>query len=786
MEPIYDPMTNSAYQSMLKQAPGYGDPALVKEWMALYYALIEEIDIKVGEILNVLDSDENVSNNTLVIFTSDHGEMLGAHAKRDKNNFYEEASRVPLLMRYPAMIPSETIVEEMVGHIDLFATILDYVGASKADSSDGKSLRPFIEGLEYNKDYDEDVVFGEWDFRKPLQKDSPSLDRVIDDRPCFLVRKGKDKLMMQKLASSSKLDMLFDLDADPFEMNNLLGANSETASDSVIQKAEHLRCLLIDWMTRLNGQKGYFSDPAANYGQGEGDITEVRQRQKWGQIGFWISDNVLYFGKPSRDPDGSFIRHEHIHMGTRKAEVVNIVSVAITGMDATLFSVDNTTMQLIQNHCQSIKVTFLGPSNFTEQTQLEAFLEIQVAGPMPSLVSVRLAVNNFVGPPTVYPSSLPSGAPSMLPSSTASASPSQFPTNLPSSLPSEVSLSPAETLSKLSVTWKALDYSSAFELTPDSYGGCNNGGDGVDSQPTSDEICKLRDLSPCNIGWWDSGEYLLYSFPPFQFLPASSYSVRVRAAAFSVGKDIAVSLIDRKSGSEIGSKSFLVPAFGYQEFTDLIWKGVALENKAYDLKILSNSGKINFCSVAILPSLEKEEEPGSEEPDTIPSGLMVPGIYNAMMYEDDFYELSAERFGNCPAVKPSSPVDAKLLTDAVCKEAIAESETYCNIGWTEPGEYVWYNLQKEAEQLVVSVSVRIAAKRKKRFRVELHHQSHAENDAPTMLLYSNDMETPGSGSWDFYDTLLVWQDIFVGGVELLRLKVTFLDGQTNLCAISVA
>jgi hypothetical protein len=92
--------------------------------------------------------------------------------------------------------------------------------------------------------------------------------------------------MMQKLAASQQLDMMFDLDADPYELSNLVGLNGITASNSTIIQAEHMRCLLLNWMTRLDGSVGYYSDPAANYGQGNGDISEIRDRQSWNAIGF--------------------------------------------------------------------------------------------------------------------------------------------------------------------------------------------------------------------------------------------------------------------------------------------------------------------------------------------------------------------------------------------------------------------------------------------------------------------------------------------------------------------
>jgi arylsulfatase A-like enzyme len=64
----------------------YQDPEKIQEWTALYYALIQEIDDEVGALMETLGDE---ASNTLVIFTSDHGEMLGAHGKREKNDFYE-------------------------------------------------------------------------------------------------------------------------------------------------------------------------------------------------------------------------------------------------------------------------------------------------------------------------------------------------------------------------------------------------------------------------------------------------------------------------------------------------------------------------------------------------------------------------------------------------------------------------------------------------------------------------------------------------------------------------
>jgi arylsulfatase A-like enzyme len=70
----------------------------------------------------------DITDNTLVVFASDHGEMLGAHCLRGKNKFFEESTRVPLFLKLPGVIPAGSIVDEPVSLIDVFSTILDYAG----------------------------------------------------------------------------------------------------------------------------------------------------------------------------------------------------------------------------------------------------------------------------------------------------------------------------------------------------------------------------------------------------------------------------------------------------------------------------------------------------------------------------------------------------------------------------------------------------------------------------------------------------------------------------------
>ena len=234
---IADNMANSPYIGFNGRlnSPEYADPAKIKYMIANYYALVTEIDHWVGEILNTLD-ELGLAENTVVIFTSDHGEMLGSHGMREKNVFYEESARVPLIIRYPKEIYSGIEVDQQVTNLDLFSTILDYTGVSKQIKSDGKSLRDCIEGKLDNRP---DYIVTEWNFRGD----------VISN---FMVLHAGWKLMVPYSKESKVINAMYDLNSDPHEMNNLLGSNPESSTYKA--KAEELRGYLLEWLQKTNSK----------------------------------------------------------------------------------------------------------------------------------------------------------------------------------------------------------------------------------------------------------------------------------------------------------------------------------------------------------------------------------------------------------------------------------------------------------------------------------------------------------------------------------------------------
>ena len=115
-----------------------------RQYVSIYYRLVESSDLLIGRILDALNRN-GLASNTIVVFTSDHGEMLGAHGLVSKQKLYEESVAVPLIIAAPGTEPGVDR-QHLVGGIDLMPTFLDYAGIAPPDSLEGRSLRPLVEG----------------------------------------------------------------------------------------------------------------------------------------------------------------------------------------------------------------------------------------------------------------------------------------------------------------------------------------------------------------------------------------------------------------------------------------------------------------------------------------------------------------------------------------------------------------------------------------------------------------------------------------------------------------
>ena len=113
--------------------------------IASYYTSASFMDKNVGIVLDALE-ENHLGNRTLVIFSSDHGYMLGQRGRFEKHCCYEPAIRVPLLLRFPDGTGAGTSRSELVSLIDIVPTLLDFCGIAKPSNLPGASLLPLIAG----------------------------------------------------------------------------------------------------------------------------------------------------------------------------------------------------------------------------------------------------------------------------------------------------------------------------------------------------------------------------------------------------------------------------------------------------------------------------------------------------------------------------------------------------------------------------------------------------------------------------------------------------------------
>jgi choline-sulfatase len=174
---------------------------------AAYYGLTQFCDDKIGEILAAIDAN-NLSDNTIVVYTSDHGESLGEHGLWYKCSFYDPSTKVPLIIRWPGIVKPGSRHTQVTSLVDLVQTILD-IGNANATGTDGTSLVPLLQG---NVEDTDGEAFSEYYAHGTAT-------------PGRMLRQGQYKLNYY-LDDPAEL---FDLETDPYEMIDLSFRPEHTA-----------------------------------------------------------------------------------------------------------------------------------------------------------------------------------------------------------------------------------------------------------------------------------------------------------------------------------------------------------------------------------------------------------------------------------------------------------------------------------------------------------------------------------------------------------------------------
>jgi len=191
------------------------DHAIYRKYIAYYYALVSEVDYHIGRILSAL-KNLGLAENTIVIYSSDHGDFVGGHGMVEKcavgHNVYEDTLRVPLLFHWPGEFVRGCTYDGLVELTDIYPTLLEVTGIKRpAGGYDlpGRSLTPVLTGGSLSR---KPYVFSENWSQVTIIGERYKLGRWITPAP--------------KYASwdwgKTHPGMLFDRESDPLEVNNLI------------------------------------------------------------------------------------------------------------------------------------------------------------------------------------------------------------------------------------------------------------------------------------------------------------------------------------------------------------------------------------------------------------------------------------------------------------------------------------------------------------------------------------------------------------------------------------
>lgn len=180
-----------------------------------YFETLLAVDEGVGRLLAVLE-ELGVADDTMVVYTSDNGFLMGAHRLGDKRLAYEESMRIPLLVRYPRAAPAGARPEPMALNIDLAPTLLDYAGSELPATMQGRSLRPLLEGAAPTG-WRDHFLYAYY------------RERWLESLPTTLaVRTARWKYIVYPEAEGAN-EELYDLRRDPVEMRNLAADEGHAA-----------------------------------------------------------------------------------------------------------------------------------------------------------------------------------------------------------------------------------------------------------------------------------------------------------------------------------------------------------------------------------------------------------------------------------------------------------------------------------------------------------------------------------------------------------------------------
>ena len=206
---------------------------LARERLQGYYGHISALDSELGRLLDKLD-ETGQATNTMVVYTSDHGTMMGSHGYGGKRVPFDEACKVPFLLRYPGVVPANRTTDVLLGAIDLFPSLCGLAGVPVPQHCEGVNLSEAMRG--------NPMRAPESAFLMHIQNTRAG-GGAGENAPLF--RGVRTERFTYAVADTGRW-CLYDNKEDPFQMRNLIDdpAYARTASE--------LNRLVFDWLARAH------------------------------------------------------------------------------------------------------------------------------------------------------------------------------------------------------------------------------------------------------------------------------------------------------------------------------------------------------------------------------------------------------------------------------------------------------------------------------------------------------------------------------------------------------
>ena len=252
-----------AHELSKKYSSAPEDPKKLARLKASYFGLMTEVDDNLGRLFDYLKAND-LWDNTLIVFTSDHGEQIGDHHLLGKMGYFDQSYHVPLIVRNPDSDADQTRGTQLTGfteNIDVMPTMLDWLGIKQPTQCDGASLLPVLKQGDFPNNW-RDAAHWEFDFRSVVNGEEMEQKLGLTFNQCSLnvIRDHHFKYVH----FTNLPPLFFDLTKDPEELHNQAQNPEYTAL--VLQYAQKM----ISW--RMNHDERTLTDLAL---EDEGVVTRT-------------------------------------------------------------------------------------------------------------------------------------------------------------------------------------------------------------------------------------------------------------------------------------------------------------------------------------------------------------------------------------------------------------------------------------------------------------------------------------------------------------------------------